>query len=135
MKRMAKSVKRLLKEQGHVVARSELEEEYYARLKQILAPLPEREVKFHPKVNWRFDFAWPDRMLAVEIEGGVWTGGRHTRGGGFIRDCTKYNKAQLAGWRVLRFTKEHLDSGDAYADTLEGLGWEVREEQNDDLEN
>lgn len=54
--------------------------------------------------DWRFDFAWPDAMVAVEVEGGTWTRGRHVRGGGFRGDCEKYNAACVLGWRVLRFT-------------------------------
>lgn len=45
-------------------------------------------------------------MIAVEIEGGVWTGGRHTSGSGFLGDMEKYNEAAAAGWRVLRFTPQ-----------------------------
>ena len=71
---------------------------------------------------WRFDFAWVDEKLAVEIEGGVWVKGRHTRGSGFIRDCDKYNTATLMGWRVLRFAVNHIDNGDALSFTLKGLG-------------
>ena len=41
-------------------------------------------------------------MIAVEIEGGVWIGGRHTRGKGFLRDIEKYNEAAAMGWRVFR---------------------------------
>jgi very-short-patch-repair endonuclease len=58
--------------------------------------------------DWRFDIAWPSMGLAVELEGGTWTGGRHTRGAGFAEDCRKYNAAQLLGWLVLRFTADQL---------------------------
>ena len=59
--------------------------------------------------NWRFDFAWPERKLAVEVEGGHWMQGRHVRGQGFENDCEKYNEAALLGWRVLRVTSTHID--------------------------
>lgn len=68
-----------------------------------------REYKFHTTRNWRFDFAWPEARVAVEIEGGVWQRGRHTRGTGFIGDCEKYNAAVLDGWRVFRLTGEMID--------------------------
>jgi very-short-patch-repair endonuclease len=62
------------------------------------------EYRFHPTRKWRFDFAWPENKRAMEVEGGVWTGGRHTRGSGFLKDCEKYNAAASLGWRVFRFT-------------------------------
>ena len=67
------------------------------------------EHKFHETRKWRFDFAWPDQKLAVEVEGGAFSGGRHTRGIGFVKDCEKYNAAVLAGWRVLRFVPRKGD--------------------------
>ena len=67
-------------------------------------PPPVSEHKFHPARKWRFDFAWPEVRLALEVEGGVWTGGRHTRGAGFLKDIEKYNVAACLGWRVLRCT-------------------------------
>jgi len=73
----------------------------------------EREYKFHPTRKWRFDFAWPLEKFAVEIEGGVWSGGRHTRGKGFIEDCIKYNEAVMLGWRVIRVTTDMVQSGEA----------------------
>lgn len=76
-------------------------------------PEPQREFLFHKKRKWRFDLAWPDFLIAVEVEGGIWTGGRHVRGEGFEADCEKYNEAQLAGWMVLRFTPGMIKRGHA----------------------
>ncbi len=70
--------------------------------------------------DWRFDFAWPDLKLAVEVEGGTWNGGRHTRGKGFEEDCIKYNAAMLLGWNVARFTSGMITSGKAL-ETIELL--------------
>lgn len=71
-------------------------------------PQPVREYRFHPTRKWRFDFAWVRERVAVEIEGGAWSQGRHTRGAGFSEDCAKYNAATCADWRVLRFTGDML---------------------------
>ena len=76
-------------------------------------PEPQREFLFHRKRKWRFDLAWPELLIAVEVEGGVWTGGRHVRGQGYEGDCEKYNEAQLAGWMVLRFTPGMMKRGKA----------------------
>lgn len=67
-------------------------------------PEPEREYRFDPVRRWRFDFAWPDVRVALEVEGGVYSHGRHTRGSGFTRDVEKYNMAVMLGWAVLRVT-------------------------------
>jgi very-short-patch-repair endonuclease len=75
----------------------------------------EREHKFHPTRRWRFDFAWPADKVAVEVEGGHWTGGRHVRGSGFEADCEKYMEAMVLGWRVLRVTGGLVKSGRALA--------------------
>lgn len=79
-----------------------------AFFQQMGVPEPTTEHRFHPKRKWRFDFAWPDVRLALEVEGGVWTGGRHTRGSGFLGDVEKYNAAAVMGWRVLRCTPSTL---------------------------
>lgn len=70
-----------------------------------------REYKFHPERKWRFDFAYPDKKCAIEIEGGHWTGGRHTRAKGFESDCEKYCEAARLGWRVFRVTTDMVVSG------------------------
>lgn len=74
------------------------------------------EYKFHPDRKWRFDIAIPEHMIAIELEGGVWTRGRHTRGQGYINDCTKYNTATSMGWRVLRYTHSGHGIGDIIDD-------------------
>jgi len=61
-----------------------------------------RELKFHPERKWRFDFAWPKHRIALEVEGGVYSRGRHLTPKGFIADCEKYNAAARMGWRVFR---------------------------------
>lgn len=67
-----------------------------------------KEYRFHPKRMWRFDYAIPEHKIALEVEGGVWTQGRHTRPKGFLGDVEKYNTATLMGWRVFRTTPEGL---------------------------
>lgn len=72
-------------------------------------PLPVTEHRFAaPERQWRFDYCWPDEKVALEVEGGIWSGGRHTRGSGYIADMTKYNNATLRGWKLLRCTPQQL---------------------------
>jgi hypothetical protein len=73
---------------------------------------PTAEHRFDPERRWRFDYAWPDALVALEVEGGVFTGGRHTRGAGFLKDIEKYNRAAVLGWRVLRTTPKELCMGE-----------------------
>ena len=75
--------------------------------------VPKAEYRFLKKRRFRFDFAWPSLKIAIEIEGGVWSGGRHTRGAGYSRDIEKYNLATRAGWKVYRFTPQMVKSGEA----------------------
>lgn len=67
-----------------------------------------KEYKFHPVRRWRFDYAIIEHKIALEVEGGVWTQGRHTRSQGFLGDMEKYNTATLMGWRVFRCTPDTL---------------------------
>lgn len=71
----------------------------------------EQEYKFHPKRKWRADFHIVGKKILVEVEGGVWSGGRHTRGKGYIGDMEKYNAAVVMGYQVLRFSTEQVKSG------------------------
>ena len=67
------------------------------------------EHKFHPERRWRFDFAAVGCQVALEIEGGVWSKGRHVNPQGFINDCIKYNSAAALGWSVIRVTPQQFE--------------------------
>jgi hypothetical protein len=69
---------------------------------------PVREHVFAAPRKWRFDYAWPSQRVALEVEGGVWTGGRHISATGFLKDIEKYNAAAVRGWRVVRCTPKTL---------------------------
>lgn len=75
-------------------------------------PEPVAEHRFAPPRRWRFDWAFVEQRIAVEVEGGVFMkgGGRHTRGAGFRNDVEKYGEAAALGWRVFRVLPEQLIS-------------------------
>lgn len=72
-------------------------------------PVPIAEYKFLADRKFRIDYCYPDRHLAIEIEGGVWSRGRHTRGAGFIGDMEKYNLLTENGWYLLRYQPNRID--------------------------
>lgn len=84
----------------------------------------ESEYRFHPTRRWRFDFAIPDVLLGIEIEGGTWVSGRHSRGPGFEKDCEKYSEAAILGWRVLRFNNHMVNDGRAVEYLMRALAYE-----------
>ena len=75
----------------------------------------EREYRFHPIRRWRFDFAFPDKRVAAECDGGIFVGGRHARGVGIAGDMDKFNAALALGWKPYRFSSKHIKSGEALA--------------------
>lgn len=89
------------------------------------------EYRFDDTRKWRFDFRmhsytfatyeW-DRV-ALEVEGGIWTNGRHTRGAGFKKDMEKYNRAACLGWRILRVTPDELCMQETVDMVREALRW------------
>jgi very-short-patch-repair endonuclease len=76
-------------------------------------PIPVLEYRFHPVRRWRFDAAFIEQRIALEIDGGLFIGGRHTRGAGAERDMEKFAEAMILGWRVLRVSPGQLKSGQA----------------------
>lgn len=95
------------------MSQSELERTFETIWRQLDGPELEKEYQFHPTRKWRFDAAHPSSKIAVELEGGVWTGGRHTRGSGYTLDCIKYNQAALLNWKVFRLTADMLTTNPA----------------------
>ncbi len=88
-------------------------------------PEPVPEYVFAAPRKWRFDWLWADADVALEIEGGAWTEGRHVRGKGYLNDITKYNEAQLAGFVLLRCTPDDVKSGAAFALVKRALSGET----------
>jgi very-short-patch-repair endonuclease len=93
------------------ISQLERENEKKHRLKLLNNVLPGwiAEYKFHPVRRWRFDFCQPVYKIAIEIDGAVWSNGRHTRGSGFVKDMEKLNAATVLGYSILRFTPQQED--------------------------
>lgn len=91
---------------------SQLEADFEALWKFYKGPELVREHVFYPGRKWRSDFAHVASKVLVEIEGGIWNQGRHTRGKGYQDDCEKYNSAALAGWTVVRLAGKEMISRD-----------------------
>src|SRR5450631_312893 len=89
---------------------------FECQLKADKLPPFEREYRFDTTRRFRFDFAWPDLKLAIELEGGLWGAGAHSRPLGIIRDMAKGNLACLLGWSVLRYTPAQVKNGEAIAE-------------------
>lgn len=83
------------------------------RVGAITIPAPLREHRFHATRRWRFDFAWGPPKLALEVQGGIFSRGRHTRGAALLKEYEKLNEAALAGWRVLFVTPQQVQNGEA----------------------
>ena len=86
-------------------------------LKTEKIPEPVTEHAFHPRRKWRFDAAYPEEKIAIEVEGGTgWKRdgtSRHLTPSGFAGDVEKYNAAAILGWTLLRFTPAMLRDGTA----------------------
>ena len=72
-----------------------------------------RELRFDEARMWRFDFAWPELDIAIEVEGGQWIGGHG--GTRFDADCEKYAEAAIRGWTVVRVSTDMVTNGRAAA--------------------
>lgn len=89
---------------------SALERAFDCFLRVFQFPKAERQFHFALGRKYSADFAWPDKKLLVEIEGGIWKpgGGAHSHPLGIERDIEKYNLATAEGWRVIRVTGKML---------------------------
>lgn len=64
-------------------------------------PMPVVEYTFHPSRRWRWDYAWPEEKVALEVDGGNFVRGAHVRGARILKTHEKLNAAAALGWRVL----------------------------------
>ena len=102
---------------------SNLENSFCFQLSQANLPKPTRELQFHPERRWRFDFAFEEYQVAVELEGGTYLHGKVTQGKkqksrhltptGFYADCQKYAEAGILGWLVIRADAKMIKNGEA----------------------
>jgi hypothetical protein len=74
-------------------------------------PAPVAEYRFAPPRRWRFDWAWPDQRVALEVQGGIFVAGRHSRGAGLLKEHEKMNAAAALGWRLLYTTPRQVADG------------------------
>lgn len=93
---------------------------FLTHLKMAKLPEPVCEFRFHETRLWRFDFCWPDQMVAAEYQGIKWKPkkGENSNSGhqsidGLRNDCEKFTEASLAGWRLILITAETVNSGQA----------------------
>jgi hypothetical protein len=96
---------------------------FFGLLRRESVPLPESEFTFCPGRRWRMDFAWPAQRVFLEVDGGIWTRGRHTRGKGWLADTEKLNTAASMGWRYLRCTPQTLHDLALIATIRDTLNW------------
>ena len=109
LSKAAKRPKTELQKLRDKAKREALENKFHFLWRALKGPELVREHQFIGNRKWRFDFAHKDTQTAIEIEGGTWNGGRHTRGQGFEGDCEKYNAANDLGWRVYKLTSKMID--------------------------
>jgi hypothetical protein len=76
-------------------------------------PTPVPEYRFAVPRRWRFDWAWPGSRVALEVQGGLFTGGRHSRGPALRKEHEKLNRAAALGWRVCFVVPAQVDNGEA----------------------
>lgn len=114
-KRLAVTVPRQVHAQEHGL--------FFGLLKREGLPLPETEFRFDDVRRWRMDFCWPSHRVGLEIDGAIWTRGRHTRGAGWLKDTEKLNAAASMGYRMLRASPQQLHDLALIATIRDTLNW------------
>lgn len=104
---------------------SKLEAELALQIRALGLPEPVREYHAIKGRKFRFDFAWLEHRLLVEVNGGNWIRGRHARPLGLKNDYEKQNLAMLAGWRVMQFDTGMVENGEALEMIAKALGVEL----------
>ena len=71
-------------------------------------PEPVPEYRWHPVRKFRADYALPLHRVLIEIDGGLFINGGHSRGAARMHDMAKDRAATLLGWRTLRYAPTEL---------------------------
>ncbi|MEX1093012.1 MAG: DUF559 domain-containing protein [Acidimicrobiia bacterium] len=97
---------------GFVVSESTLETRLHNLISAAGLPLPTTQYRppWLKSTNGRVDIAYVDERLIVEGDSLRWHGTPET----FQADRHRDNLAQLAGWRILRFTWEDITRRPSY---------------------
>jgi very-short-patch-repair endonuclease len=111
--------------------KSELELALLAQIRMINLPEPVREYPAITGRRFRFDLAWPECKLLVEVQGAIFVKGGHSSGTGIMRDHEKHNLAVIEGWRIIYANSKTIDSGEALEniETALSQGGTVKEEE------
>lgn len=85
-----------------------------AQAKEAYLKTPVAELMFAKPRKWRFDYAFLDWKIALEIDGGLFLkgGGRHNRGASMLKDYEKLNTAACMGWKVIHLTPQQVRRGE-----------------------
>jgi hypothetical protein len=99
----------------------------FARLCELSGlPRPVAEFRFNATRKWRFDWAWPHgrhgARVALEVQGGLFIAGRHSRGAALLKEHEKLNEAAADGWRILYVTPQTLESATTFDLIRRALG-------------
>ena len=115
------------------------QKQFTAWIKEHRLPEPVCEHQFNPDRKFRFDYAWPGDMIALEVEGGIYGGsaangrrykGAHSSISGMLRDIEKYNLAACNGWRVLRVPPDQLFSQTTFNMLADVVSREIHKQES-----
>jgi len=101
--------------------RNKWQDAYALQVRQAGLPKPTPEYEIIPRRKLRWDFCFPECLIAIEINGSIWQKGGHNTGTGLLRDYEKGNLANLRGWCCLTFTPEDIKDGTALDLTKQAL--------------
>lgn len=100
------------------------EDSFWRQIVESGIPLPVRQFEFAKCIGrkYRADLAWPDERVLIEVDGGLYNGGRHSNGVGRENDMERDAISCALGWKLMRFSPRHVRSGWALAMTKVALG-------------
>lgn len=97
------------------MSKKDYKQEFLEQLRIARLPAPQVEVRFHETRKWRFDFAWPDKKIAVEYQGGIfYKQASHSGIAGLKRDCLKFSSAAALGWKLFLINADMVRDGSAF---------------------